>query len=72
MTGRDLIIYILENNLEDEEIFKNGNPLGFVNILEAAKQFDVGIFTIKAWIDNKTIPYIKIGDEIYVQTNRKI
>ena len=71
MTGRELIIYILQNNLEDEEVFKNGNPFGFMNIWEAAKYFNVGIFTVKAWIDNKKISYINIGDEIYVQTNGK-
>ena len=30
MTGRELIVYILENGLENEPIFKNGKPIGFI------------------------------------------
>lgn len=29
MTGKELILYILENNLEDSEIFKDGKFLDF-------------------------------------------
>lgn len=50
MTGRDLIIYILENHLEDEELFKDGKIPGLLTYEEAAVKFGVGIDTIKAWI----------------------
>ena len=30
MTGRDLIVYILSNNLENEEVFKDGKFIGFI------------------------------------------
>lgn len=38
MTGRDLILYILENHLEDEQVFEEGNLLGFITIIEAAEK----------------------------------
>lgn len=50
MTGRDMIMYILENHLEDEELFKDGKIPGLMTYEEAAVKFGVGIETIKAWI----------------------
>ena len=35
MTGRDLILYILTNKLEDEPILKDGKFIDFINIAEA-------------------------------------
>lgn len=42
MTGKDLIIYILENNLEDCELV--------MDIQEAALKYNVGTSTIEALI----------------------
>ena len=36
MTGKDLIKYILENDLENEPIVQNGKILGFLSLEEAA------------------------------------
>lgn len=69
MTGRELIIYILENNLEDQEVFANGELLGFMSIEMAALKFNVGTSTIKTWIDLKIIPGISIGNKIYIPAN---
>lgn len=69
MTGRDLIIYILENNLENEEVFKDGELLGFMSADLAALKFGVGTSTIKVWIDLNIIPGFKIGNEIYIPAN---
>lgn len=66
MTGRDLIIYILENGLEDEPVFKDGKLLGFNTVNEAAAECNVGPETIKAWIKLGYIQDIKIGEEIYI------
>ena len=65
MTGRELIVYILTNHLEDEVIFKNGSFVGYITIEEAA----VGIETIKAWIDMALVPTIKFNGEIYIPAN---
>ena len=49
MTGRELILYILQNNLENEVVINQGLFVGFLNEKEAAIKFNVGIATIKAW-----------------------
>ena len=41
MTGRDLIIFIMENRLEDETIFENGDIPGFMTIDQAAEKWNV-------------------------------
>ena len=69
MTGRDLIIYILENNLEDEQIFKDGKFLGYLTIEEMALKYKVGIETVKLWYELGFISGIKIGEEIYFPVN---
>lgn len=69
MTGRDLVIYILQNNLEDKPVFEDGKLLGFMNINEAALKWGVGTATIKLWFDAKIIDGFKIGEEIYIPVN---
>lgn len=69
MTGRDLILYILEHNLEDEPIFKGGIFLGFWDQNEAAIKFDVGVATIKAWYQVGMLPGIEINGIIYIPAN---
>ena len=57
MTGRDLITYILQNGLEDEEVFKIiFNSSAVLSIYQAAEKFNVGIATINAWV---TAGYLK-------------
>lgn len=64
MTGRDLIIYILQNNLEDEEIIKEDAFVGFMNAREAAAKFGVGIATVMTWYYTGKLQGFKIGDSI--------
>ena len=72
MTYRELIIYVLENGLENEEVFQNGKIPGFMTIEEYALAYDVGISTVKAWISLGRIKTIKLGNVVYVpfQTRR--
>lgn len=49
MTGKELILYILQNNLENEVVIKNGLLISLLDDREAAIKFNVGIATIKAW-----------------------
>ena len=65
MTGKDLIIYILENNLENEMIIKDGVFIKLMNEEEAAIKFQVGIATIKAWYECGILKGTKIGDSIF-------
>lgn len=69
MTGRDLIIYILENNLENEEIFKDGKLPGFMSAEEAAVKFGVTNLTIYLWYGMGYIPGLQIGNTIYIPIN---
>lgn len=66
MTGRDLIIYILQNNLEDEEIFKDGKLMGFSTIEEAAIKLRTTAATIEALFKIGKLPGFTIGDNIYI------
>ena len=69
MTGRDLIIYILQNGLEDEPIFEDGRLLGFMTEMEAAIKYEVGCPTIRVWIDMGFLKGFKIGNTIYIPAN---
>lgn len=67
MTGKELIIYILANGLEDQPVFDNGEFIGFVSIGKAAEMLDVGRETVKAWIKLGTIKnVVEFGDEILI------
>jgi hypothetical protein len=69
MTGKELIIYILKNNLENEEVFKDGKIIGFLTIEEAAAKWGVGVETIRMWNSMSIIDGISIGKTIYVPKN---
>ena len=71
MTGRDLIIYILENHLENEPIYDNGKVLGFITPMEAAAKFGVGLETVLVWIHQGSLDFVRIGDRLYIPMNAK-
>lgn len=66
MTGRELILYILQNHLEDEPIVREGKIIGFLTVSDMAKKFNVGTATIAAWISMDVIDAVKIGDSLYI------
>ena len=72
MTGRELIMYILQNGLEDEPIIIDNKLVGFMTINEAAIKFKVTPCTIQLWIYNEWIPYVKIGELIFIPVNAKL
>ena len=65
MTGRDLIIYILQHNLENEEVLKDGIFLGFMTVEQAAARFNVGVETMMLWHEFGWIKGVKLGDTLY-------
>lgn len=71
MTGRDLIIYILQNNLEDTVVFKHGRFLDFMTVSETAAKFGVGVATVRVWLELNMIQGILIGNEYYIPQNVK-
>ena len=69
MTGRDLIIYILQNDLEDQEVYENGTFLGLISVNEAAIKFGVGVNTILAWHGLGVIDGVTVNNELYIFPN---
>lgn len=71
MTGRELIIYILQNNLEDEEVFKDGTLIGFMDEYQAAAKFRVGVSTIRTWHEYGVLIGTKFGNHLYFLKDAK-
>lgn len=71
ITGKDLILYILQHDLENEEVFKDGKFLGFMTEEEAAEKFGVGTATIDAWVAFGMLEHIQIGDALLIPANAK-
>lgn len=71
MTGRELILYILENHLEDEPVYKNGRFVGFMTAEEAASRVNVGTATMFVWFAQGMIDGIMIGRTLYIPANFK-
>ena len=69
MTGKDLILYILQNNLENKEIFETGTFLDFMTINKAASTFGVGAATVHYWVKLEMLPSITIGNEVFIPKN---
>lgn len=71
MTGRELIIFILLNGLEDELMVDEIELLHEIcmSLEEAAVKFGVGVPTVKVWVDNDIIPKICFNGEIYILKN---
>ena len=65
MTGKELILYILQNNLEDTIVMKDGFFVGFMTESEAAVKFGVGVETIRAWYYCEMLKGTQIGDSLY-------
>lgn len=65
MTGKELILYILQNNLENTVVLEDGFFVGFMNEEEAALKFNVVVATIRAWYSCKWMKGTKIGDSLY-------
>jgi hypothetical protein len=71
MTGRELILYILENGLENEPVFKNGTFVGFMTVTQAAEKLDVGLATIFAWNTMGKLDGMLLRGGIYIPVTAK-
>lgn len=73
MTGREFILYILSNNLENEQLFdKDGTFIGFMTIEEAAVKFGVGSSTVNTWILLGRLRAVMIGNKMYIPVNAEL
>jgi predicted transcriptional regulator len=69
MTGRDLILYILANNLEDKPVFDKGKFIGFVTASDVAVKTNVGLATVHAWIHQGRLDSVAVNEGIYIPAN---
>lgn len=65
MTGKELILYILQNNLENVVVLEDGFFIGFMTESEAAVKFGVGIAQIRAWYYCDMLKGTQIGNSLY-------
>lgn len=72
MTGRELIIYILSNNLEDKQVIENGKLIGFMNAEEVAVNIGTGVATVKALANRGTIEGYHLGNSLFIAKDVKI
>ena len=71
MTGRELIMYIMDNRLENEPVFKNGTFIGFMTVTQAAEKMDVGLATIFAWHTMGKLDGALLRGGIYIPVTAK-
>lgn len=69
MTGKELIIYILQNNLENEPVFKDGKFIGFLTVGEAATKCGVGAATILTLANRGMIDAVVCDQTICIPAN---
>jgi hypothetical protein len=69
MTGRELIMYILQNKLEDAPVIQNGVFIWLMTEEEAAAKFEVGVATIRAWYLYGKLDGIKFNGQLYFLRN---
>ena len=72
MIGRDLILYILENRLEDKQVFENGTFLGFITPNEFATKTGVGVATVFTWIFRGQLEHVRIGNLYLIPANYEV
>ena len=65
MTGKELILYILQNDLENTVVLDGAIFIGFLTEKELAVKFDVGTETIRGWHRCKMLEGTQIGDSLY-------
>lgn len=71
MTGKELVMYILENDLLDEEIVKDNVPIFLMSLEDASCKFGVGPMTVRVWIAERKIDSCAIGNQLYIYVNAK-
>lgn len=69
MIGRDVIVYILQNHLEDEVVFKDGVFVGFQTLEKFAKKHNIGIETARAYVSLGYVNGVFIDGTFYVPIN---
>ncbi len=70
MTGRDLIVYILQEGLENEPVFIdhdiNPRMLGLKSLLTAAAEENTGVSTLRTLCIQDKREYVNLGHNLYI------
>lgn len=73
MTGKDMMMYIIQNDLYDKELFGESgfSPeiMGLISVEEAALKLHVGVETVKTLMVINDLPLIMMGKSAYVTKN---
>lgn len=72
MTGKELIYYILDNNLLNVEVFTDNKILGLLTVEQAAMKLHVGNATINAYVMMKRLDTIDINGMTLIIDNYKL
>ena len=64
MSGRELIIYIIENGLENEDVFEIIKA--FPTVGDVAVAFGVGTATVEVWLENGCLDGIEFDGVTYI------
>lgn len=72
MTCKELMLYILANDLENELVFDHGRFIGFMTIDEVALQMNIGIAAVCALIEQEMLDHICVGNALFVPANFKV
>ena len=66
MTGRDLIVYILESHLEDVELFSDVTKPFLIPLEKAAVELECGMATVMTLLSIGKIKGIRLNGEYYI------
>lgn len=72
MNGKELMVYILENDLLDKPMLdEDGIPIWLMTVAEAATIFDVDSYTIRTWIIEGKLKYEFVNGRYHIYRNAK-
>lgn len=73
MTGKELIIYILENGLENTDVYELiFDTPAFLTIHEAARKFNVGLATINVWVQHGYLKAYVVKGELKIPDSAEV
>lgn len=69
MTGKDLILYILENDLENSPVYEHNRFIGFMTVDEVALQLNIGVAAVCALVEREVLDHIYVGTTLFIPAN---
>ena len=72
MTGKEFIIYILENDLVDKPIFEDDKIAGLLTVTEAAAKLNVGKATMITYAAMALVDIVEFRGIIFIIDNDKL